>query len=101
MAAVGRRCYAPGHTRVQGRGMSELRIERDGVPPQRVRMDGRVLILGAAPTADIHVDDRRLAVCHCRLELVGRQLVVTDLGSSSGTYVRGQRIDQLAIEPGE
>ena len=81
--------------------IGELRIERDGAPPHRVEIEDRLLILGGGPSADIPLDDRRLSQQHCKLEIVGRQLVVTDLGTPEGTYARGQRISQLALEAGE
>jgi pSer/pThr/pTyr-binding forkhead associated (FHA) protein len=81
--------------------IGELRIERDGAPPHTVKLDDRLLILGGAPSADIPLDDRRLSNQHCKLEIIGRQLVVTDLGTPEGTYARGQRISRLALEAGE
>src|SRR5215813_5963369 len=81
--------------------IGELRIESDGAPSRRVEIEPRPLILGSAPNVDIPVDDPILSHRHCTVEIVGRQLVVTDLGSSDGTFARGQRIRQLAIETGE
>src|SRR4051812_46641480 len=66
-----------------------------------VAINDRPLILGRSPDVDLQIADQRLSRHHCKLELQGQKLVVTDLGSSNGTFARGQRVTKIAIDPGE
>jgi hypothetical protein len=79
----------------------ELKIEFGGSDVARVSLGGRPLTLGRAPDVDIQIADQRLSRHHCRVELVGDRLVVTDLGSSNGTYVKNQRVQQAVLGAGE
>ncbi len=46
------------------------------------------------------VTDERVSRQHLRFEVVGEQLMVTDLGSSNGTYLNGVRLRGAArFEP--
>jgi hypothetical protein len=48
--------------------------------------------IGRAPPADIVLGDSEVSRMHCRLAMVGETLVVTDLNSTNGAYVDGERI---------
>jgi predicted Ser/Thr protein kinase len=76
-----------------------LRIERSGAPAQSLEIENRPLILDAA-SADVPLGGRSGAG-RCKVEMVGSQLLVTDLGTPGGVFARGQRIERLALDPGE
>ncbi len=48
--------------------------------------------IGRAPTNTIALTNRMLSREHARIELKGRTLTITDLGSSNGTTVDGERL---------
>lgn len=50
------------------------------------------LVLGRSPEADILLDDPYASDFHLRLGLTDGQVVVSDLGSTNGTYVNGRRV---------
>lgn len=56
-----------------------------------------VIIVGRSSTSDVVVDDPMLSRRH--LELSAKPLTVTDLGSSNGSFVRGDRIPAHAAVP--
>ncbi len=54
-------------------------------------------ILGRAD-ADIVLDDPECSRQHATLEILGSRVVVTDLKSTNGTFVHGERIDNAELE---
>jgi hypothetical protein len=50
------------------------------------------LVLGRSPDADIVVDDPYASEFHVRLTARDGRLVLSDLGSTNGTYVNGRRV---------
>src|SRR5579872_6021786 len=79
----------------------ELRIEFGGTDVAKVALEARALTLGRAPDVDVQIADQRLSRHHCKVELVGDKLVVTDLNSSNGTFVKNQRVQQATLGLGE
>ena len=57
------------------------------------------LKIGRSPPADIVLADPRVSRTHCLVELAGEELKVTDLKSTNGTYVDGERVDGVAMLP--
>ena len=57
--------------------------------------------IGRSPDADICLNDPSVALYHCRIEQVGDQLLVYDLGSAHGTAVNGDRIRESPLLPGD
>jgi pSer/pThr/pTyr-binding forkhead associated (FHA) protein len=44
-----------------------------------------------APPAELVVADNEVSRSHCRVELRNGEALVTDLGSTNGAYVNGER----------
>ena len=74
----------------QAGAASEWELEIGGL---RLNVAERPLVLGRDPECDIPLDDERVSWQHLRIELTDGVPVLTDLGSSNGTYVDGRRID--------
>ncbi|MBL8721340.1 MAG: FHA domain-containing protein [Myxococcales bacterium] len=54
--------------------------------------------IGRNPLSDLQLDFPYVSQFHCTLELQGRQLLLRDLGSRNGTYLRNQgKIDANAL----
>jgi predicted component of type VI protein secretion system len=51
--------------------------------------------IGRTAPADVILADSRVSRAHCTVELAGKQLKVSDLKSTNGTFVDGERI----VEP--
>ena len=78
----------------------ELEI-RTGQQVRRFPLHGRV-VLGRGDEADLRLDDHRVSRVHCRLEPVNGGVKVTDLGSSNGTKVNGEKIeDETRLSSGD
>jgi tRNA A-37 threonylcarbamoyl transferase component Bud32 len=80
---------------------AELRVEYGPSEVARVSVEERPLVLGRAPDVDVQIADQRLSRHHCRVELVGDRLMVTDLGSSNGTYFKNQRVQSVMLGAGD
>jgi serine phosphatase RsbU (regulator of sigma subunit) len=65
---------------------------------QRLRLvAGQPLRMGRRPPADLVLKDGEVSGLHCELLLQGDELMVSDRGSTNGTYVDGKRV--YAHEP--
>lgn len=62
---------------------------------------GKPFVIGREPPADIAIADRFLSREHARFELVANDVWVTDLNSTNGTRVNGQKIDRRVVRPGD
>ncbi|HEU4570286.1 MAG TPA: adenylate/guanylate cyclase domain-containing protein [Gemmatimonadales bacterium] len=62
---------------------------------------GRTLVLGRATGTDFPVNDPTISRRHVELEGTPAGLRVKDLGSSNGTFVGGQKVDERVVAPGE
>lgn len=58
-----------------------------------------ITLLGRGTDADIRVEDPGVSRKHCEI-VVGNPALVRDLRSTNGTFVDGEKIDELALEDG-
>ncbi|MGH3730466.1 MAG: FhaA domain-containing protein [Micromonosporaceae bacterium] len=57
--------------------------------------------MGRGEQASMRLPDVGISRRHARLDFDGSQVVLTDLGSTNGTLVNGQRISAVALNPGD
>ncbi|MHC4853240.1 MAG: FHA domain-containing protein, partial [Planctomycetota bacterium] len=62
---------------------------------------GRTYIVGSGPTCDIRIGHGSIADRHCEFAVGDALIVVTDLGSTTGTLVDGERIESMTWEPSQ
>ncbi|WP_254878419.1 FHA domain-containing protein [Streptomyces sp. NA04227] len=60
----------------------------------------RPYTLGRDPQGDIALDDARVSWRHATISFNGRSWVLEDHGSTNGTFVQGQRVQQWELGPG-
>lgn len=65
------------------------------VPMKRAR-----LVIGRKPECDIRIPVPSVSREHCEVRVEGGKVVVKDLGSSNGTYVNRERIQETELAPG-
>lgn len=58
-------------------------------------------LVGRSQDADIRIDDPAFADRHARLELVGDDIVLRDLGSVDGSLVNGEQVRDALLRPGD
>lgn len=62
---------------------------------------GQSILIGRDQTCHLRLTDPAVSRMHCRIELDRTQMVLTDLGSSWGTEVNGQRITRHLLRHGD
>ncbi|MBE2264399.1 MAG: FHA domain-containing protein [Burkholderiaceae bacterium] len=73
--------------------MPDLVISNDGVEMQQVHLRAGRTSLGRRVHNDIVLTDLSVSGLHCEFEMLGPSEVwVTDVGSTNGTFIGGQRI---------
>jgi len=80
-----------------------LRTVTEGHPEKTFRiLPGNERTLGRATGADFILDAALVSRVHCRVKaLAGGELEITDLESTNGTYVNGERIVSARLAPGD
>src|SRR5690625_726340 len=59
--------------------------------------DHRPLIIGRAPQADLVLPTESASWQHCTIELDGEGVLLRDTGSTNGTYVNGEAVDEDGV----
>lgn len=62
--------------------------------------DGTSFVVGSHEACDLVLRSGRVSERHCRLSYAGKTWTVEDLGSATGTFVDGQRVERAQLKPG-
>lgn len=62
--------------------------------------DNAELIIGRDESCDIQIRAQTVSREHCSIEFIGEEMMLRDLKSSGGTYLNGERVDNVRIEDG-
>ena len=65
--------------------------------PSSLQMGSETCRIGKAPDAQIVVTHPSVSRAHVSLELVAEGVLVTDLGSTNGTFYMGQRVERIVL----
>jgi class 3 adenylate cyclase len=60
--------------------------------PRSIGIPARPLVVGRLPSCDLPLSGMEVSRRHCSFELVQGRVVMTDLGSTNGTFVDGVRV---------
>ena len=74
-----------------------LEIAEEDGEGQRFIVSPVGLKIGRSAPADIVLADPRVSRSHCKVELAGEELKITDLNSTNGTFVDGERVEGEAM----
>lgn len=95
--------YAPSEEEVPAPSEPEPREETATLewPGGVVTIDQRVTVIGRSSDADVRVDDANVSRRHAEVRRIGDGYSLVDLGSTNGTEVNGQRIQETALMNGD
>lgn len=96
-------------SRTRGDAPADADYEITWIPPDRGGMGpvtrqvraSTALRIGRAAGSDIVLDDPSVSRDHARIEFLEETVRVSDLGSTNGTHVAGQRIGRSEWKPGQ
>jgi hypothetical protein len=78
-----------------------LEIREPGRGSRRVPMAGTPIRIGRAPECEIVLKDNHVSRRHARLAPRNGVLILTDLGSTNGTRVNGNRVTEVVLGAGD
>jgi pSer/pThr/pTyr-binding forkhead associated (FHA) protein len=64
-------------------------------------LPGSIKTIGRSPGAEFMLDAQMVSRLHCRVTAGATELEVTDLDSTNGTFVNGERIGTASLKPGD
>ena len=70
-------------------------------PGGSVTIDQRVIVIGRSSDCDVQLDDANVSRRHAEVRHIGDGYSLVDLGSTNGTEVNGQRIQETALMNGD
>ena len=62
---------------------------------------GESTVIGRSVKCDIQISEESVSRNHCLIRQVGRSYVIRDLGSTNGTYVNDEPIDEAILRDGD
>ena len=68
---------------------------------QTFPLSGSKVNIGRSKKNDLVLEDIRVSRSHAQLRLVNNRYVIFDLDSTGGTFVNHQRVNQIALYPGD
>jgi two-component system cell cycle response regulator len=68
---------------------------------RRIPLGAEPVILGRSSKCDVQLDQESVSRNHCRVSLVAKNYTIRDLGSTNGTYVNDEMVDELALRDGD
>jgi pSer/pThr/pTyr-binding forkhead associated (FHA) protein len=74
-------------------------IEPGATPEQKreIPITKEEFLIGRGADCDLRLGDAGISRHHCLIRVRGKEATVTDLGSSNGTYLNGQRVRSQAV----
>ncbi|NUS74542.1 MAG: DUF3662 domain-containing protein [Corynebacteriales bacterium] len=110
--------FGGGHDPYGGPAQYDQPVSSQPVPPQQpmqgnrsarlITADGRqfalafgATVIGRGETSQVRLADVGISRQHARLDFDGSRVVLTDLGSTNGTTVNGNRVNAVALQHGD
>jgi pSer/pThr/pTyr-binding forkhead associated (FHA) protein len=81
--------------------MASLLIKSEGFENQVIKLKLGVTRIGRSPKNDFQLEHPTVSAFHCELVLANDELTVRDLGSTNGTFINDEQIEQAKLSEGQ
>jgi hypothetical protein len=81
--------------------MAKLVVTAPGEPAMHLDLPPGIHQVGRSPNAHFQINHPSISGLHCQIAVEPDGATITDLGSTNGTWLDGQRIQQQALRPGQ
>jgi two-component system, cell cycle response regulator len=68
---------------------------------KKYNVDRPSIVIGRSSKADIQIDQESVSRNHCKLINTGKSVMLRDLGSTNGTYVNDELVDEYVLRDGD
>ena len=68
---------------------------------KKYNLDAPSLVLGRSSKCDIQIDQESISRNHSKIVNTGKSIILRDLGSTNGTYVNDEAIDEYVLRDGD
>lgn len=68
---------------------------------KKYNVDSKSVVIGRSSATDIQVDQESVSRNHCKLINTGQTIMLRDLGSTNGTYVNDELVDEYVLRDGD
>ncbi len=68
---------------------------------RKYNVDRPSIVLGRSSRADIQIDQESVSRSHCKLINTGQSIMLRDLGSTNGTFVNEELVDEYVLRDGD
>src|ERR1700704_5656514 len=81
--------------------MASLLITSEGFRDQVIELKLGITRVGRSPEKYFRIDRETVSAIHCELVLAADELVVRDCGSTNGTFLGDERIEEAKLQAGQ
>jgi two-component system cell cycle response regulator len=68
---------------------------------KKFNIEGRSMIIGRSSKCDVQIDQESVSRNHCKIVNTGKTALIRDLGSTNGTYVNDDPVDEHVLRDGD
>lgn len=68
---------------------------------KKYNVDQKSVVIGRSSKAEIQIDQESVSRNHCKLINTGQTILLRDLGSTNGTYVNDELVDEYVLRDGD
>lgn len=81
--------------------MAKLLIKSGGEQNREISLQPGANRIGRSVSCDFQIVDASVSSSHCEIHLKNGAVHVRDLGSTNGTFINGQQINESTLDPGQ
>ncbi|HEV2207481.1 MAG TPA: FHA domain-containing protein [Verrucomicrobiae bacterium] len=81
--------------------MARLVVNPDSAEAWEIELGPGTIILGRSPENDFQIDHSSISSSHCQVVVSGGNVTLKDLGSTSGTFLEGQLVEEARLRSGQ